>query len=173
MARIHRSYRLVDHWLHLGTKHGYLPHIRASKEVQTHGKRRQQVPTGIAMNDPMKIGRTLLRAGVLNAHIKDYATGLIYEFIRVSALECRFGVAGEKLTEYVIDSLKLEPHSSYGDLMTIDEFIKSVEDGSLTNYDGSGRLATATRESNISVKPSDYWYGALDTQWTHVMWFNK
>lgn len=125
------------------------------------------------MNIVIPLGKTLLRAGVINATIHDYTTDTDYEFVRVGLLEFQFGPVGNVLTNYVIDELKMEPYPEYGDSMTIEDFIRDVESTCLTNYDGSGCYATDKEMTNITVRPSDVWYGILDHQWSHIVWFNK
>jgi hypothetical protein len=66
-------------------------------------------------------------------------------------------------------------------LMTWEEFLESVEDGCLIDYDGFGRLATQDKtttkmmESNIEIYPSEAGFPSRPhPKWaTHVMWFNK
>lgn len=60
-----------------------------------------------------------------------------------------------------------------GDHMTWADFLKHIEDGSISDDDGCADLATDTQVSNISVNCS----GAKDFKkpdWaTHVIWYNK
>lgn len=42
-----------------------------------------------------------------------------------------------------------------------------------TDEDGIGYYATETAKSNIIVKPSDFAYDMVRTDFTHVLWFNK
>lgn len=66
-----------------------------------------------------------------------------------------------------------EPIPDYGDLMTLEKFKEAVACGGFIDYDGTGRLATKTRMSEIHISPS----GVKDfvfPEWaTHVVWFNK
>ena len=69
------------------------------------------------------------------------------------------------------------------DLMTVEEFIKSVTDGSFIDYDGHGHWATETKElgyggygiSSSNVYPSQILSGKkTPPQWaTHVVWYNR
>lgn len=72
--------------------------------------------------------------------------------------------------------LKIEPIPSFGDLMTISEFVGNVEAGGFIDYDGHGYLAYEDRMSNIVIVPSETKnvldrYKVLD--FTHVVWFNR
>ena len=75
-----------------------------------------------------------------------------------------------------IEDLMLDiDNTILGDLMTIEEFIENVLDGTFTNNDGSGYLATSTKGSNIEVSPTALMYGTFYVpEWaTHVIWYNK
>jgi hypothetical protein len=68
--------------------------------------------------------------------------------------------------------------SDYGTHMTLAEFLDDVRSNSLIDYDGSGRLATATQESSVEVYPSTihqilYRHPEYLGWATHVVWFNK
>lgn len=66
-----------------------------------------------------------------------------------------------------------------GDLFSKKDFLSMVANGSLIDYDGHGKLATETQESNVYVRPSMMFHknGALKfkfPKWaTHVIWFNR
>lgn len=62
---------------------------------------------------------------------------------------------------------------SFGDHMPLEDFISYCKDGSFIDYDGSGNYATADKESNISVYPSDVTSGMLRKDFTHVVWYNR
>ena len=68
--------------------------------------------------------------------------------------------------------------SDYGAHMTLQEFLDDVRSNSIIDYDGSGRLATATQESSVEVYPSTihqilYRHPEYLEWATHVVWFNK
>lgn len=64
--------------------------------------------------------------------------------------------------------------SDCGDVMTIPEFVKAVEDGCFIDYDGFGEYATATEVSDIMVHPSDILAGEKPpAEYTHVVWYNR
>lgn len=67
----------------------------------------------------------------------------------------------------------MKPQATYGDLMTIENFIENCEGGGFIDYDGSGNYATATEESDISIYPSDIISGVYRKDFTHIMWYNK
>ncbi|KKK71218.1 hypothetical protein LCGC14_2916130 [marine sediment metagenome] len=72
---------------------------------------------------------------------------------------------------------EFEPLSDYGKLITIDQFRKDIMLGCFDDYDGSGCLATESKQSNVSVSVSSF--ARIDSnhdfpEWvTHVIWFNK
>lgn len=67
----------------------------------------------------------------------------------------------------------MEPHSDYGDLMTIKEFIGACKAGGFIDSDGFGNYATKDEESDISIYPSDVMKGKIREDFTHVHWYNK
>lgn len=63
--------------------------------------------------------------------------------------------------------------SDYGDLMTMEAFIDTCECGGFIDYDGIGRYATETQESDIEILPSDITMGVYRKDFSHVVWFNR
>jgi hypothetical protein len=57
--------------------------------------------------------------------------------------------------------------------MTMAVFLDYVKSGSLIDYDGFGRYATETEESDIMIFPSDVKAGKIRKDFTHVCWYNK
>lgn len=69
---------------------------------------------------------------------------------------------------------KMVPIPDYGDLMTMADFISSVVDvGVFVDDDGYGNYSDGAMMCERSVNPSDVAYGHHETQWSHVVWFNK
>jgi len=66
-----------------------------------------------------------------------------------------------------------EPIPSYGDHMTLDEFVEICKSGGFVDYDGTGYYATATHMTRERAYPSKIRDGVIDRTYTHVMWFNK
>ena len=64
----------------------------------------------------------------------------------------------------------LEPIPDYGLHMPIEEFIKDVRAGNYNEYDGSAYYATATKMSDICVMDMSR---IGNTEFTHIVWFNK
>lgn len=60
-----------------------------------------------------------------------------------------------------------------GDLMTLEDFVNSVENGFFVDNDGYGRYATETGVSDIHIYPSDVLDNEYRHDFSHVMWFNK
>lgn len=72
--------------------------------------------------------------------------------------------------------IKFEKLPSYGDLMTIEEWLENVECGGFIDYDGSGTLAYKDKMSDIDVYPSMVKSGMFQMirgDFTHVVWFNR
>jgi hypothetical protein len=71
--------------------------------------------------------------------------------------------------------LKLLP-STHGELMTVQEFYESINDGSFIDYDGFANWATETRYLPfVDVYPSKIKKGTMTKpRWvTHVVWYNR
>ena len=67
---------------------------------------------------------------------------------------------------------KLKGKSPYGYLMSLEEFKDTCIAGSLTNEDGYGLFATTTFMSEIPIYPSEILREVIDTNFTHIVWFN-
>jgi hypothetical protein len=64
--------------------------------------------------------------------------------------------------------------STYGNHYTLKDFVENCLSGGFIDYDGHGRYATATQETNIGIVPSDVTDNVyIKDKYTHVMWFNK
>jgi len=72
---------------------------------------------------------------------------------------------------------------TFGDHMTIEDFLACCRDTAFIDYDGFGNLATTGQESTMEIKPSMY-YRKKDGKiirtshkipnWaTHVVWYNR
>lgn len=78
--------------------------------------------------------------------------------------------AGDVITKFTWEPIDPE----FGDLMTIQEFIECVKDGTFIDYDGFGNYATATHVSNAYLQPSDIKDKGFDVlNFTHVLWYNR
>lgn len=62
-----------------------------------------------------------------------------------------------------------------GTLYEISKFKELCDEAhqTFTDEDGIGYYATETAKSNIVIKPSDFTYDMVRTDFTHVLWFNK
>lgn len=67
----------------------------------------------------------------------------------------------------------MENIPDYGDLMTLQEFIKSCHSGLFTDYDGFGNYSDGKMMSEKEVSPSDITFGIIDRKWSHIVWFNR
>jgi len=81
----------------------------------------------------------------------------------------------EKLSrrKRLITTYELAPIASFGNHMTLKEFISNVKCGGFIDYDGAGNYATATEESNITILPSDIMEKEYRKDFTHIVWYNK
>ena len=69
---------------------------------------------------------------------------------------------------------ELNEQTEYGNLFTISEFIVDCDDQNLIDSDGFGYLATADKESEVEIIPSNRRKTVALNPWaTHVMWFNR
>lgn len=68
---------------------------------------------------------------------------------------------------------KLSPIRSYGNKMTIREFVECCKAGGFIDYDGIGYYATDDQESDVFILPSHVAMGLVRTDFTHVIWFNR
>lgn len=72
--------------------------------------------------------------------------------------------------------LNLKPIPDYGDLFTIDEFMKLIKNKTVWDEDGIGYFATIEGLSDIVARPSTLFYGwpmVHTGEFTHIIWFNK
>lgn len=67
----------------------------------------------------------------------------------------------------------LRPLDDYGDHMKLGSFLDCVQSGGFIDYDGFGEYATETQVSGKRVHPSDVAAGKIDTNYTHVVWYNR
>ncbi len=61
---------------------------------------------------------------------------------------------------------------TYGDLMTVEDFMECVSCGLFIDYDGSGHPVKNGRMSKLNIYPSQC-PGVIPEDATHIMWFNK
>jgi hypothetical protein len=65
------------------------------------------------------------------------------------------------------------PIPDYGDVFTLDEFVRSCKSHSIIDYDGSGEYAIDGKMTGVAAVPSCIVAGEVETQFTHVVWFSK
>jgi len=61
----------------------------------------------------------------------------------------------------------------YGDVMTLNEFIKACNFGLFVDSDGSGCYSKDGQETNIPIYPSDIIHKAIRREFDSVIWYNK
>ncbi len=69
--------------------------------------------------------------------------------------------------------LQREPLPDYGEHMRLAEFVGSCRSNYFIDYDGTGYYATDDAISGKQVSPSEVTRGAVDSSFSHVMWFNR
>ena len=80
--------------------------------------------------------------------------------LRRQAVEC--------LSEIII------PMSDYGDVFTLEEFQKHVDEGMFIDYDGTGYyMVDEKTETAVPCRPSDVKSGIVFRHVSHVAWYNK
>ena len=114
--------------------------------------------------------------------IESTAKKLYYRSIDDSTVHCNRFPSWDEMSEMnkkewrdrarVFEEGFIHDISEFGDLMTLEEFIESVDNGSLIDYDGFGQPVYNGKMSHISVYPSDYEL-LLPKETTHIIWFNK
>lgn len=63
--------------------------------------------------------------------------------------------------------------SSFGHVMSLEEFISAVECGGFIDYDGFGSYVKDGKESNITIYPSDVKHGAIRKDFDTIIWYNR
>lgn len=75
--------------------------------------------------------------------------------------------------EKKLDFTELYPLPDYGDLIELSEFVANCNDGLFSDYDGTGYYAIPGFHSKKYAIPSQITAGVIDSNWTHVAWFNR
>lgn len=98
---------------------------------------------------------------------------IVEEFQRQSKNINKYSKEYDLLKEEFAQILRLQV-INFGLIMTIDEFIESVETKSLVSYDGSGELLDADgKKSGIRVKFDVDWLKEQKDKYKYVCWYNK
>ncbi len=70
--------------------------------------------------------------------------------------------------------VKFEDFPGYGEvLIPLEEWKEDVRSRRFIDYDGSGKLATSTKTSNLRIIPSDLADFKFPKWCTHILWFNR
>ena len=67
----------------------------------------------------------------------------------------------------------LSPLPDYGDVMTLVDFIETVEMGGFIDYDGYGHYIHEDQETDIEIYPSDVKKGNLRKEFKSIIWYNR
>ena len=62
---------------------------------------------------------------------------------------------------------------TYGDVMSLDDFIDNVKSGGFIDYDGFGHYVKDELESDIIIYPSDVKHYAIRKDFDTIVWYNR
>ena len=84
-----------------------------------------------------------------------------------------FSKEAEELQKIYTQALRKQCKADYGYVMTVDDFIQSVEDGYFVDYDGSGVFADweGNRKEHLCCDAG--WLRENRKDYPFVKWFNK
>jgi len=68
---------------------------------------------------------------------------------------------------------KLSELPNYGDVMSLNDFIKCVKCGGFIDYDGFGNYVKDGKETDIVIQPSDVKYKAIRKDFDTIIWYNR
>jgi hypothetical protein len=68
---------------------------------------------------------------------------------------------------------EFKPMPTYGDKMSLAEFIDNVKHGGFIDYDGFGNYTKDGKMSNIEIYPSDVKKGNIRKDFDSIIWFNR
>ena len=68
---------------------------------------------------------------------------------------------------------QLEEMPTYGDVMSLEDFIGCVEAGLFIDYDGYGHYCKDGLETNIEIYPSDVKRKSIRKEFDTIVWFNR
>ena len=68
---------------------------------------------------------------------------------------------------------ELEELPTYGDVMSLEDFIECVKAGGFIDYDGYGHYVKDGMETNISIHPSDVKHKAIRKEFDTIVWINR
>lgn len=98
---------------------------------------------------------------------------IVEEFERQTKNMDKYSKEYETAKEEFAQMLRIQV-LNFGLIMTIDEFIESVETGSLVSYDGSGELLEKDgKKSGERVRFDVDWLKAQKDKYKYVCWYNK
>ena len=79
----------------------------------------------------------------------------------------------DKLQELYAEAIRLQCQQNYGYVMTVDDFIKNIDDGYFTHYDGSGVFLLQDGTRSSAVRCDVDWLNQFRDKFSFVLWFNK
>lgn len=68
---------------------------------------------------------------------------------------------------------ELDELPTYGDVMSLEDFIEYAKNGMFIDYDGSGDYVKNGKRTNISIYPSDVMAGMIRKDFDTIIWFNR
>jgi len=92
-----------------------------------------------------------------------------WEYIKPeSELAAKLNREKRMIMPYVLSDLP-----DYGQVMTLRQFIGSVESGGFIDYDGSGNYIINGKMTNIDIYPSDVKHKSIRKEFKKIIWFNR
>jgi len=62
---------------------------------------------------------------------------------------------------------------TYGDVMSLKQFISCVKSGGFIDYDGHGCYVKDGKATDINIYPSDHHYKSIRKDFDTIIWFNR
>ncbi len=73
----------------------------------------------------------------------------------------------------MIKPYELEEIPTYGNVMSLEDFIDNVKCGGFIDYDGFGNYVIDNKMTDIEIYPSDIKYKAIRKEFDTIIWFNR
>lgn len=126
------------------------------------------------MNEEKRLLKKLEDARNLNQKVFDKCPhGLSYDRFMAYMEESNKKVSKASRKYRMIKKPTYSELPDFGDVMSLEDFIDNVKSGGFIDYDGSGNYVKDGMESDITIYPSDYDFGAIRTDFDTIIWYNK
>ena len=81
--------------------------------------------------------------------------------------------AKEKLGEIYAQAIRILFNRGFGDIMTVDNFIKDVEEGYFIDYDGQGYFCDMEGEKHECITCDVDWLKENRKDYPFIIWYNR